>query len=562
VTAPGARPGDLFGRWRRRDDADLAPVLDLTDVDEVTTTLLAPPPEFHGVRRRVVDQFTLLSANRVLLARSVNWGPLDGLLTSVVPATGRLDTRGRLPPEVSLLLPLSTLPKRALVGFDLVGPGGSDAHLMPYATSVAVQGNVVALLAESIGEPVPTRVRRMVDAVSRFRPGRLSGNHPRLAPAGSRRLGIDALHVYLGHQADLWVPEPTLRGWAAVAEPAQQALGAALDEPFDPLSSAETLLLALGELWRDPDVPAALTVADIEEYLGAFVDWVARLAALGQPAEPVLSTVAEYGRRWEALAAVTLDPYRPSLIKMQEQRRAVLVRQVPTPTADGRPRRRLRPWRVPGRLTWLWAASPVALVDLDPGGPGSYHVSIGTDDSSIEINTPLVLDLWNRPVDRIYVEDVQRNREVYAYYSTDVRRPARALLAVGLSVSPDVSRVTGAILILMTLAVGLAALPFEMGADAVAVVVVPSSFAATLLLTRERSSLAAWVLGPAKLTLLALLMTLAVLSGLRALGWHRPADSPGTGPATGTASTGTASTATASARAPSPDAAGLPAPPR
>ncbi|WP_204264978.1 hypothetical protein, partial [Escherichia coli] len=39
----------------------------------------------------------------------------------------------------------------------------------------------------------------------------------------------------------------------------------------------------------------------------------------------------------------------------------------------------------------------------------------------------------------------------------------------------------------------------------------PNSFAATVLLTRERSSLAAWVLGPAKTTLLALLGALAVL---------------------------------------------------
>jgi len=62
--------GGTRARWRRLDDAAAAPILDLTDVDEVTTTLLAPPSEFFGVRRRVVDQFTLLSANRAKLARS------------------------------------------------------------------------------------------------------------------------------------------------------------------------------------------------------------------------------------------------------------------------------------------------------------------------------------------------------------------------------------------------------------------------------------------------------------------------------------------------------------
>ena len=84
-------------RWTRRDDADTAEILDLTDVDQVTTTLLAPPGEFRGVRRRVVDQFTIVSANRLRVTRSVNWGPLDGLLTRTVPPSGRLDTRGRLP---------------------------------------------------------------------------------------------------------------------------------------------------------------------------------------------------------------------------------------------------------------------------------------------------------------------------------------------------------------------------------------------------------------------------------------------------------------------------------
>jgi len=48
-------------RWTRRDDADHAPVLDLTDVDEVTMTLLAPPVPYRGLRRRVVDHFTIPS---------------------------------------------------------------------------------------------------------------------------------------------------------------------------------------------------------------------------------------------------------------------------------------------------------------------------------------------------------------------------------------------------------------------------------------------------------------------------------------------------------------------
>jgi hypothetical protein len=508
-------PFDRFRRWTRRDEADLAPVLDLTDVDEVTATLLAPPADYRGLRRRVVDQFTLLSANRVRLARSINWGPLDGLLTQTVPASGRLDTRGRLPPAVSLLLPISTLPKRALVAFNLAGPGGSDAHLMPYGTSVAIQGNVVALLAEAIGYPPSATSRRMVDAVARFRPGRLFGNHPGLVSGGGP-LGLDAIHTYLAREAELEVPLTTLRSWEEIVAPAQAALAVALAEPFDPLSSADTLLLAVGELWRDPDVPAGLELAGIETYLREFVGWVDTLAQAGAAAEPVLTTIAEYGRRWEALAAVTLDPYRPCLIKMQEERRTVLTRQAPV-------RDPKTPW-------WRWALRPVALVDIDPGGPGSYHVSIGTDDTSIEISTPVMLDLFDRPVDRTFVEDVQRNREVYAFYTTDARRLPRAKLAVGLSVSPDVSRVTFAIMTLMVLTVGLSALPFELGADAVAVVAVPSSFAATILLTRERSSLAAWVLGPAKTALLILLVALAVLAGLRALGWHRPPNATGSVP--------------------------------
>ncbi|MEX5633170.1 hypothetical protein [Parafrankia sp. FMc2] len=505
-------PGGRLRRWSRRDDADSAPVLDLTDVDEVTTMLLAPPAEYQGLRRRVVDQFTIVSANRCQLARSVNWGPLDGLLTSIVPGTGRLDTAGRLPPEVSLLLPVSTLPKRALVGFDLVGPSGSDAHLMPYGTSVAIQGNLIALLAETAGCPLPGPARRVVDAISRFRPGRLTGNMPRLRPRPGRPLSLDAVRAYLEREADLAVPAATLRSWHALLEPAQIALGEALAEPFDPLSSADTLLLAVGELWRDPDVPTPLEIGHIGYYLREFTGWVDELSLVGETATPVLSTVAEYGRRWEALAAVTTDPYRPCLIKMKEERRTVLARRCPVRDDDATLRRR-----------WLM---PVALVDIDPGGPGSYHVSIGTDDSSIELSTPITVDLEHRRIARTYVEDVHQNREVYAFYSTDARRAARAKLVVGLSVSPDVGRVAAAIMILMVLTVALSALPFELGADAVAVVAVPSSFAATVLLTRERSSLAAWVLGPAKQALLALLVVLAVLSGLRALGWHRPPDEP------------------------------------
>ena len=69
-----------------------------------------------------------------------------------------------------MLVPVSTLPKRALVAFDLVGPGGSHAHLMPYPISVAIQGNLVSRMADAAGCPVPAPARRMVDAISRFRP--------------------------------------------------------------------------------------------------------------------------------------------------------------------------------------------------------------------------------------------------------------------------------------------------------------------------------------------------------------------------------------------------------
>ncbi|MCM3885338.1 hypothetical protein [Frankia sp. R82] len=498
-------------------------------------TLLAPPPRYQGLRRRVVDQFTLLSANRCRLARSVNWGPLDAVLTDVVPATGagRVDTSGRLPAEVSVLVPVSTLSKRALVAFDLVGPGGTDAHLMPYGTSVAVQGNLVARLADAAGVPLEMPARRVVDAISRFRPGRLSGNYPGLLSPAGRPVRPDALATYLDREADLGVSRPRLARWGELVADTERVLATALAEPFDPLSSAETLLLAAGELWRDPDVPDGLDPDAIERYLGAFVAWIDALVLAGPPAEPVLTTVAEYGRRWEALAAVTVDPYRPFLLKSSEELRTVLVRgrSVPGrpgvagsgPDGAGSGASRSGVFGRPAR--WRAALRPAALIDVDSAGTASYHVSIGTDDTSIELDTPVMVDQFGDPVGRTYIEDLQRNREVFAFYTTDARRPPRSRLVVRLSVSADVSRVTIAVGLLMLLTVILSALPIDLAPDAVAVITLPSSFAATLLLTRERSSLAAWVLGPAKTALLVLLVALAVLAGARAAGWHEPTES-------------------------------------
>ncbi|WP_225437903.1 hypothetical protein [Candidatus Frankia nodulisporulans] len=527
ASGAGGRPGlGRPWRWRRRDDAAHASVLDLTDVDEVTMTLLAPPPRYQGLRRRVVDQFTLVSANRCRLARSVNWGPLDEVLTEIVPATGagRVDTSGRLPAEVSVLVPVSTLSKRALVAFDLVGPGGTDAHLMPYGTSVAVQGNLVARLADAAGVPLEMPARRVVDAISRFRPGRLSGNYPVLLPPAGRPVRPDALEAYLALEADLDVPRPRLARWGELVADTERVLATALAEPFDALSSAETLLLAVGELWRDPDVPDGLDPDAIEGYLGAFVTWVDALVLAGPPAEPVLTTVAEYGRRWEALAAITVDPYRPFLIKSSEELRTVLVRGRAVPGGPG-----------PGggaggsgvarwSARWRAALRPAALIDVDSAGTGSYHVSIGTDDTSIELDTPVMVDQFGDPVGRTYIEDLQRNREVFAFYTTDARRPPRSRLVVRLSVSADVSRVTAGVGLLMLLTVVVSVLPIDLAPDAVAVITLPSSFAATLLLTRERSSLAAWVLGPAKTALLMLLVALSVLAGARAAGWRAPAE--------------------------------------
>jgi len=502
-------------QWHRRDGAATASILDLTDIREVTTTLIAPPAEFFGVRQQVTDRFVLRTANRCARKRSVTFAPLDGLLTAVVPPTGRINTTGSLPDQVSLIVPLMVTPKRAPAALTVTGPGGSQAHIVPDAATVAIQGNLITLLAYSVGIAVDQPSRHMIDAIARFRPGEITYDLHRLPVLSNRPLSLETLRHYLAVQ-ELPVTEDMMTDWLAVAEPAQWTLAAALGEPFDPLSSAENLLLALGQLGRDPDIPAMLTLADAEQHLRAFCALIDSLAALGPVAEPLLATIAEYGRRSERLGAVTVNAYLPFTVEVQEESPAILTRHRPR-TASPAFLERIR-------------RNPVAVVEISPGGPASHQVSIGTDDASIEISSPVICDDFWRPVERAYVSDLHRNREMFSFVSTDARRPSRGLLVVNLSLSADASWVYLAVLALLVTSVTLCAVPVRLGADAIAVMALPPSFAATLLLTREATTLAAWIVRPVRIAIFLLLITLMVLLVARATGWHAAHD-----PASGSA---------------------------
>jgi len=474
--------------------------------------MIAPPPEFFGLRTLVSDRFTLRSANRCLFQRSVEWGPLDGLLTSIVPATGRINTDGALPDQVRILVPVMTTPKVAPAALAVTGPGGAAARVIPYPTSVAIQGNVVTLLAATLGTAPGGPARRMVDAIAQFRPGRLTGNLPHLVPSNGAKLGADAIQEYLHESADLDVPIGVVRSWLAIVERTEALLLDALVEPFDALSSADNLLLALGELWRDRAVPPVLDAPAIEAYLRAFAAWVDRLAEVGPAAVPVVATVAEYGRRMEVLVSVTIGSYEPFAVQMQEEFRANLFRQSPVRATS----------RLPAVLSW----SPVALVDINPDSPGPYLARIGSEDSSIELVRPAIVDMVGQRVRRAFVEDVHRHREMYGFYSSDPRRPTPARLVVGLRLSADVSGGYVALLALLVASVTVCALPVRLSAEALTVMALPPSFAATLLLTRESTTLAAWIVRPLRLVIFFLLVALMALLLARAAGWLGIHDPP------------------------------------
>lgn len=449
--------------------------------------MLLQPDEW---RLRAVEQLTVRSARVGLRHRSLHVNPLAPFL---------FEQADEAPETAYVLLPVVMLTKRPLFGFN-VSVDGEPAYLVHRRATAEIEAGHVRALAETEGVFTDDVTDAVLTAICEFTPT------PWQRFRATYRTPRRALRRYLEQGLWLLADEDQRTSWVArlreavqgaqrrsarmsrrsrhVDRPARTPLRLS-DEEFDRL---RTTSLAVGRRMREAlgegasaissaDTPLLVapllaqrglvqSVADLQhalDQLKQFVDALVR-AAGDTPRSPALRALADYGRRWQAMAWCEVPLHRPFVITAEHQ--------VPLRFSRVRP----------------WARQPFELADAR-----SNHVTLEVAVENVDIAGVQLRGVDGARTERTLATGLRQSREHFGLYTSEPDRDQRGILRFSLRAPLAIRVPTWTIHALTWAAVVLLALSLyrdTLDSSDLAVLVVPTTFAASLLLTRERNSLA------------------------------------------------------------------------
>lgn len=340
-------------------------VLDLTRNSDFTFTLLS---DTWAWRQRLVESFVLGSTWHAGVRSSYQIELPPGILEPFF--------RGDHPAEaVRAILPMTTRPKRPLLGFDVVGPSGAPAHLLLRLSIAAIQAEYLAGIRDQFNGDLAQKLPdRLLEAICVFTPAvyKEFDEHGTHQAAG--------VAAYLTSGLGFAISEADVSAWLELEAVTGARLAAALDEPADSFSSSEHVLLAVPRL-----DPLATSAKEID---GLVRNYAEAVAAVTAGRSPLASVLAEYGRRWEVLVETTVPVGEASTITLVERRPLVIRRRC---------------------ATLLFAS----------GDARSAHAAFHVEDPAVEIGEFDVADIHGRPVGVPNVEGVRTTPEALALYSAE-----------------------------------------------------------------------------------------------------------------------------------------------
>lgn len=432
-------------------------IMDLTTTSDFTFTLL---DDTWAWRQRLVEEFTIGSTWHAVVSSAYQVELPQMLVPSTVDASVE---------AFRVLLPITTRPKRPLLGFGVQTSTGVGAHLLLRLSIAAIQAEYLGRLRDAIPpgdglhEGIPDA---LCEAISVFTPS----VYKEFDPDGNWTSGSAA--AYLSAGLGFSVTSDEIKPLCDRQRRAGDLLTSALNEPADPFSSSERVLLAVPRM--DP-LPRSL--ADVQDLVDRYVDAIERTASIQD--NGLLVALAEYGRRWEVILETIVPLGEPMTVTLTEERPLELRR---------------------GATRQL-----VAL-----GDARSAHAQFRVTDPAVELRPgPAVADVFGAPLGVPLLEGVRETREALALYSADPERPYYVEVQLELRPTSEVRFVSWALGVLVLAAIIVASIVEGTDVNAVlGLVTVPTTFAVALLLIREETSLAARL---QRLPRLSLLVAVAVL---------------------------------------------------
>jgi hypothetical protein len=437
----GMRPG------RGSEEDDAAPRggrLDLSEDSAFLLTLIDRPLDW---RERLVEEFSFERAAHVSVASSyqINFPPdlLEGFADSTLHRTA------------NVLLPLTTRDKRPLLNLAITGPAGAPAQLLSRASTAALEAQYLSRLirtseadAQLLRGGLP---ENLLEAICVFTPDYFNS----IADGAD---GVDvAMYRYLvsGLGADMAVTPETVRRWRALTAEATGILRSHAAWLPVGRSSAEEPLLALPRL--DP-LPG--DIDEIETIVSRFCDAVSALERAGD--DVLLRALAEYGRRYELIVEVELPLLEPCTVKVTED-------------------------RVLRERTRGWTTQTFRL-----GDARSAHLEARAADPNVVLENFDVRGIDGEQIGLGPLESVRRTEETLALYSAETERPEYVEVSLQLRPRRHLRWTSTALTALNGLTVVVAIfMPHDhLLVERLALLTVPTTLAATVVLVREQTALA------------------------------------------------------------------------
>lgn len=440
----------------------------LTDDRAVTALLIARPLDW---KVRVVEEITIDTGTTCLRRRSLQAAPLRELLSGRAPRKAK---------QAILSLPVAPMPKGQLIDFDVVGPLG-PAFLLPRVEIAEREAAYLSDLLGNAGIRFDLRTRRLLAEICGY-----AG--PRLAdlPAGS-----NALQTYLDDGLGESIPRGVLEIWWAMSNECSRTLSDFLSRIGEyrhelPIYPA----LVIPALWFDGTL---LSYSDATSLLASYRELLRLAAARALNDNDALSrefltALIDYGSNYDLMVATAVPLDSPFLIKIEDRRFISFDRH---------------------------GNAEQALVAADAR---TNHITLKVPDTNVVLKNPRALG--ERPGSVAHgTFNGRSDNQHLSVYAHDPDRDYRIRLSFQLRVLPRLRMVYCVVILLQLLLAGglIFSPPQPLGTTAL--VVGPTALVASVLLTREPSTLGNRLRNSSSIILIASLMVLILIATIQQIRW-------------------------------------------
>lgn len=461
-------------------------VIDLTLDNAVAHRLLTN----RDWRVRVVEEASVSSELWCTRKRSLQVGFLLAELEDLLP-------EGWAPGDlVTLNLPIGSLPKGAVTGFDVTAPGSEPAFLLPRRDIADIQLDFLARLAEAADIEIGPLLMEALRAAVGFESSVLA----RYLPFSENDDDYEFRGTFLQEYLPFDLSIEQLAAWRGVTRSVGLVLFQRSGEAPRADSAIDDLLMIIPELVEKGVIVDPNQVDELLLDWWRFIDEAVRVSAApsdsGAAANDLLLVAADYGRRWDVVVRCTVPLNSPFTAHL-EWRRGLKV--------SGKWRRYASQW--------------IVFSDAK-----SNHFRLSSTDVNVTLGDVAVDDV--RGVATLDTQNARKrsNREYFALYSSD---PQRDYL-VNIVFELRLPAATQALLVALSafLFACIVALVGESPGQPtqVTALIAPGTIAASVVLAREQSTLAAALrrrLTHLLVGLLAVLWTVAIVL-LAAANWNAP----------------------------------------